>query len=286
MNATEHHSDDVERLLNKRWTRIRRTPVLPAPEVGQPPSLEMRLTTSQPRLSYSMKRISIEPRNRILAASLTLTVAVAVPCWRASLLGPLSAFAGVKAQLQQATSIQMTLAMSTPVSGTANAIGTYGSRCPSRPRFIRTEMDGGVISIMDIPPQKMLVLDSQQEGGAAAGYGHSHDRTNLPQNHAGARVILDGSERPLGERMIDQGPQGFCVTRTPVSWEIWVDKASGEIAMSKSTSHLTGAPIPNVIMRDIRLNGSGPIPLFSLATPAGYTVNEQAMNMTNPPRWT
>ena len=276
----------MDQLIEQAIDSIRRTPAPPMqPGVQAAVVAKMRLASRQPRLVLLYERIrAMKPRNKLVAAaSFLFAIGATVALLAVMMARPAVAFADVKAQLQQAKTIQMTMSM--PTSTATVPVDMRMKMLIKEPGLIRIEMDIGVVTIIDIPAKKMLALEPAKKEAVLLDVGQFPAGGNTqPQNMLeNIRKCLDGSEQALGERKIDgKSAEGFCVKKDSGEMEVWVDKASGNLAMIKITSRLPGTPLPSVILRDIVLNQELPDSLFSLKPPEGYSLKQQALNMSQP----
>jgi outer membrane lipoprotein-sorting protein len=278
--------EPLDPLIEQAIDAIRRTPVPPMPLGVQAEAVaKMQLAARQPQRVRFYERIrAMKPRNKLAAAaSILIAVGTTIALIAVMTARPAIAFADVKEQLQKAKTIQMTMSMQVPAGPVS-----FEMRLKifiKEPGLKRVEMEGGQVVIVDIPVKKMLMLDPAKKEAMLL------DTGQIPTGDEGTsqnmleriRKCLDGSEKPLEEKKIDGKPaEGFCVTKDSEEMEIWVDKASRNPVMIKMTSRLPGAPISNRILRDIVLDQEMPDSMFSLKPPGGYTLKQQALNMSDP----
>ncbi|MCJ7544267.1 MAG: hypothetical protein MUP47_06835 [Phycisphaerae bacterium] len=219
-----------------------------------------------------------------VAAAASVLIAVTAVAVIVALLGRGGvAFAQVKAAIQQAQTIQMTV--DSTVGQGPNTVRMRLKMRVKAPGWVRMETETGESVVTDARQKMMLTIEPDKRRAMLIDIPQLPDRTDTSPRNILERMrqVLDGSEKRLGGRQIDGRPtQGFAVTKDNCDMEIWAEESTGELVLIRLDFHIPGLPPTHMILRDIVLNADMPDSLFRLAPPEGFTLENHAKNLGTP----
>jgi outer membrane lipoprotein-sorting protein len=274
--------EPLDPVLEQAVDSIRRAAMPPMPPgVRAAAVARMQSTARQPRLVLYYERIrAMKPRYKLVAAaSFLIAVGAAIALVAVMTACPAIAFADVKASIQNAKTVQMTMQVSVVFGANLPPVPTRMKMFVKEPGRRRMEPeDKASVVIYDMNQKKMLALDVRQKTAYTMDIGQlpvTGQGKILENPFEGIRKALDGTEKPLGQRDLDgKKARGFFVTKEGKEMEIWGDAATGQPLLIKMKSGGGGSGLPEstIILRDIVLDKELPDSLFSLQPPEGYTL--------------
>lgn len=245
---------------------------------------KMQAAARRPDASRFLKWVAARRLRSTLAAAASVLIAVAAVAVIFALLGRGGvAFAEIKAAIQQAQTIQMTV--DSTVGQGPNATHMRLKMRIKAAGLVRMETETGESVVADAGQKMMLTIEPDKHRAMLIDIPQLPDRTDTSPRNVLERMrqVLDGSEKRLGRREIDGRPaQGFAVTRDNCQMEIWAEESTGELALIKLDFHIEGLPPTAMTLRDIVLDADMPDSLFRLAPPEGFRLENHAKNLGEP----
>ena len=222
-----------------------------------------------------------------MAACLLLTLSAAI-LLTPTIIPPSSAFGQALKQLREARSMSYSQLMTIEGQSRPNRSKNFISEDGRR----RTELQGvgasgGSTTISDANgytrihllknPKTALVYPARKDHGHPVG-------TEFLKWLETLKKLGDKPDRELGVKELDnRRVTGFVATQGDLTFTMWVDNATRELARMEYDFRVNGK-LAHIVMSDFRFNEPLDESLFSFDVPTGYTVHQQLTAITSKQR--
>jgi outer membrane lipoprotein-sorting protein len=252
---------------------LRHTPIPPGPSAE---------TVSRTLAALEAKTDSdANPFSRSKMMAISIKIAAAVLVTAAGLfyfaLAPPAKATAVFAEMAQKLSKAHTLAYRSATE-TPDLKEPLKGRCFFKePGLMRTEIDGGMVVIMDLSQGKQLMLDTAGKSALLL-----EGKANVRPDAAGGagmidylRQLTEGDAKPVGDKMIgDIRARGYLVKKLGIEMTIWVDPATRLPLRMESADRIQGKEIRTAIT-DFQIDLPIDDALFRVEPPAGYALRKE-----------
>lgn len=148
------------------------------------------------------------------------------------------------------------------------------------PGLARTEMEGGIISIVDMGRGQQLMLDPKAKTAlrieSEAGKAPATPAIGLIEN---LKALTEGDARPAGEEQVgDVRARGYRIEKFGQEMTIWADPATRLPVRIESAGKVDGKEF-RAIITDFRIDPEIDDALFRMDPPEGYAVREMQSDM-------